>query len=221
MERQVITTADGSKTILIPGLNESYHSRHGALTESRHIFIDAGYRYAAAGFSKLNILEVGFGTGLNALLSLLESQKDLREVYYLGVEPFPVSREMLDHLDYPGMFEDDDVQAFFEEIHGGGSSKKIGSHFTLDLITERLEDVKLEPSFFNLVYFDAFAPAVCPELWEAGIFNMIASSMVPGAVLVTYSCKGDVKRAMKAAGFAVEKLPGPPGKREFLRAVKT
>ncbi|HNW90762.1 MAG TPA: tRNA (5-methylaminomethyl-2-thiouridine)(34)-methyltransferase MnmD [Bacteroidales bacterium] len=220
MERKIIITSDGSKTIYIPELNECYHSKNGALAESLHIFINAGYRFAAEYKLTLNILEIGFGTGLNALLTLIEANNDPREVNYLGVEPYRVDKKMLDGLNYPELTGVPEANNFFEEIHKTTFANKITGHFTLSVSEDKIEDIVLTDSFFDLVYFDAFAPLLCPELWSPEVFQKIYKSMNTGGVLVTYSCKGDVKRALKSAGFSIEKLPGPVGKREFLRAVK-
>jgi len=220
VKREIILTADGSKTIFIPELNECYHSRNGALAESMHIFINAGYRYAAENKKSLNILEIGFGTGLNALLTLIETLKDKRVVDYLGIEPYRIEKQQLKELDYPELTGVPEANLYFEELHKTSSSNAVTENFTISVSAEKIEDISLKKSFYDLVYFDAFAPDVQRELWQPEIFEKIAVSMKKRGVLVTYSCKGDVKRALKAAGFSIEKLPGPPGKREFLRAVK-
>jgi len=220
MKSEVILTADGSRTLFIPGLNESYHSRNGALTESMHIFINAGYHYVSAGKDSLNILEVGLGTGLNALLTLIEAERDKKHINYLGVEPNRVESDKLEQLGYPELHSMPKAQDYFNKIHKTSSAEHITNNFTLTICSDKFEDINLDNSFFDLVYFDAFAPAVCPELWQPDIFLKISAFMKTGGVLVTYSCKGDVRRALQAAGLKVEKLPGPPGKREFLRTVK-
>ena len=220
MKREIFLTADGSKTIFIPELNECYHSKNGALAESMHIFINAAYRYAAENKKSLNILEIGFGTGLNALLTLIETLKDKCVVNYLGIEPYRIGKQQLEELDYPELTGIPGANIYFQELHKTSSVNPVTEHFTLTVSEEKIEDITLQKSFFDLVYYDAFAPDVQPELWRSEIFDKIAASMKKNGVLVTYSCKGDVKRALKAAGFSIEKLPGPPGKREFLRAVK-
>lgn len=220
MESKIIITSDGSKTIFIPDLNECYHSKNGALAESLHIFIHAGYRFATENKVTLNILEVGFGTGLNALLTLIETNNDPREVNYLGVEPYRVDKKMLDNLNYPELTGVPEANYYFDEIHKTTSAKQITQNFILCVSEDKIEDIVLKKSFFDLVYFDAFAPDICPELWAPEIFQKIYESMKTGGALVTYSCKGDVKRALKSAGFSIVKLPGPPGKREFVRAKK-
>ncbi|MEI6133183.1 MAG: tRNA (5-methylaminomethyl-2-thiouridine)(34)-methyltransferase MnmD [Bacillota bacterium] len=222
MRREVITTADGSSTIFLPELNECYHSTHGAINEAMHIFIDAGFRVMMNQKSKLHILEIGFGTGLNALLSLIESIKENKEVFYHGIEPFPVDKCELDQINYPELIAHPLSNALFEKLHTSVWEKPqaITPTFELLKVKQRIEDIHLSTDFFDLVYFDAFAPTVQPELWQKEIFQKIFLSMTNGGILVTYSCKGDVKRALKACGFNLEKLPGPIGKREFLRATK-
>ncbi|HOV11026.1 MAG TPA: tRNA (5-methylaminomethyl-2-thiouridine)(34)-methyltransferase MnmD [Bacteroidales bacterium] len=220
MERKIILTADGSETIFIPELNECYHSRNGAITESIHIFIDAGYRCAAQNNAALNILEVGFGTGLNALLTLMETNADQRDVHYVGVEPFPPEQSMLSVLNYPSLIAMPHALEYFNEFHHTVSRKQITKYFSLSVCEEKIQEMELEKSFFHLIYFDAFAPAVCPELWSEPVFQKLWDSLKNDGILVTYSCKGEVKRALKSAGFSIEKLPGPPGKREFIRATK-
>jgi len=220
VKREIILTADGSKTIFIPELNECYHSSNGAFAESMHIFINAGYRYAVENKKSLNILEIGFGTGLNALLTLIETLKDNRVVDYLGVEPYRIGKQQLEELDYPELTGVPGAKMYFEELHKTSSANPVSENFTISVSEEKIEKIALKKSFYDLVYFDAFAPDVQPELWQPEIFDKIAASIKKSGVLVTYSCKGDVKRALKAAGFSIEKLPGPPGKREFLRAVK-
>lgn len=222
MKSEIIITADGSHTIYIPELNECYHSKNGALTESMHIFIEAGCRFAAKDKTSLNILEVGFGTGLNALLTLFETMDDSLKVFYQGVEPYRVDKKMLDILNYSELTGVSNAKLFFEDIHKTKTEipKKITDSFSLLICENKIEYIILKKSFFDLVYFDAFAPDINPEIWEQQVFEKISTSMKTGGVLVTYSCKGDVKRALKASGFGIEKLPGPPGKREFLRAIK-
>ncbi|HPB24234.1 MAG TPA: tRNA (5-methylaminomethyl-2-thiouridine)(34)-methyltransferase MnmD [Bacteroidales bacterium] len=220
MESKIIMTADGSQTIFIPELNECYHSRNGAITESAHIFINAGFRLAAQKNEALNILEVGFGTGLNALLTLIEANKTKRDVFYVGVEPDRVDKKMLTVLNYPLLMAIPNSSDYFYKIHNTTSQRQISDYFSLSVHEEKIQEIPLGNSFFHLVYFDAFAPAICPELWNVAVFQKLWNSLTNDGILVTYSCKGEVKRALKAVGFSIEKLPGPPGKREFIRATK-
>ena len=222
MKREIILTEDGSSTIFLPEWHECYHSTHGAVNESNHIFIEAGLKHVLSMFSSIRILEVGLGTGLNAFLTAMNTTEPHHTIYYMGIEPFPISDEesvALHYAESSGFSAHDDC---FRKIHAAGWDKEsqILPHFTLRKTLGRIEDVLLEDDSFHLVYFDAFAPMVQPELWQKNIFEKLGRAMKPGGILVTYSCKGDVKRALKESGFTIEKLPGPIGKREFIRATK-
>jgi len=222
VKREIIVTSDGSHTLFVPELNESYHSTYGAVGESMHIFINAGFRYVAKNFKKLTILEIGFGTGLNAFLTLLEIAGKETEIYYHGIEAYPVEKSDAEQLNYPEVSGFPKAAQLFEKLYTTewGIKQAVSNNFSLLKEKNRLEEAILPADFYNLVYFDAFSPEVQPEMWRIEIFRKIYSAMKPDGVLVTYSCKGDVKRALKSVGFKIEKLPGPPGKREFLRAVK-
>ena len=215
-------TGDGSATIFQKTINETYHSRFGALTESRHVFIEAGLKEAFLKFgTRLNILEVGFGTGLNALISFQEARTHGLQVWYTALETQPVSPDMISSLDYANATGHPEDEEFFRRLHEMpfNVAGEVTENFVLE---KRLKDVREfsdTPYRYHLVYFDAFAPKVQPELWTADVFSRIRAAMAPGGVLVTYSAKSDVQRALKSAGFTVSKLPGPPGKREIIRAV--
>ncbi|MCK9611601.1 MAG: tRNA (5-methylaminomethyl-2-thiouridine)(34)-methyltransferase MnmD [Bacteroidales bacterium] len=221
MKSQIIITADGSHTLHIPELNECYHSRNGAIAESKHIFIDAGYRFLSWNKEHLNILEVGYGTGLNAFLTLIECEKDEKKVNYVAVEPYRIEEKILSKLNYPDI-TGSGHHKMFAELHQSvsGVINQLSGNFEIVLIERKIEETQLQDNGYDLVYFDAFAPDVQPEMWTPEIFNKLYIAMKDGGILVTYSCKGDVKRALKSAGFTIEKLPGPLGKREFLRAKK-
>ena len=216
------TTADGSHTLFLPSLNEHYHSTHGAIQESELVFIQNGLRYLPADLHEINLLEVGFGTGLNALLAVLEAKKQRRRINYVTVEPIPVSPEIIEKLNFPSLIGSPEAVGYFHKIHNAGwmYPSFLSDYFIISKLQAKLEDVSLREGQFHLVFFDAFGPDVQPELWTTAVFTRIYNSLAPGGVLVTYSCKGTVKRALKAAGFSIEKLPGPAGKREVLRAVK-
>jgi tRNA U34 5-methylaminomethyl-2-thiouridine-forming methyltransferase MnmC len=228
VRKEIIITADGSHSISIPGMNVTYHSIHGAIRESKHVFIEAGLKSLAPAETKLNIFEMGFGTGLNALLTLIEAEKSEREIYYETVEQFPLDTNQAVHLNYCEQLSRLDLQSVFEQLHycewekqtnitKNFSFKKSKSNL-LDFETpETLETCLPGRQYFELIFFDAFAPNVQPELWTKEIFEKMFSMLGPGGILVTYSSKGDVRRAMQAAGFTVEKLPGPTGKREMVR----
>ncbi|HWI90293.1 MAG TPA: tRNA (5-methylaminomethyl-2-thiouridine)(34)-methyltransferase MnmD [Flavisolibacter sp.] len=219
MERKIIITEDGSHSIAIPEWNVIYHSIHGAIQESKHIFIEAGLNYILNNSpKKLSILEMGLGTGLNVLLTAIESEGHDVEIHYTAIEQFPISVDEAKSLNYAEVLHYDDL---FEKIHDSEWAKDIllSEHFiirkeNIDLVNYLINNQ------FDLVYYDAFAPAAQPELWTKDIFQKLFFLLKPNGVLVTYCSKGDVRRAMMAAGFLVKKLPGPQGKREILRAEK-
>ena len=231
MERKLIITKDGSHSVSIPEMsahagtdgNVTYHSIHGAIQESMHVFIEAGLRYFINSSSpkRLNLLEIGFGTGLNALLTTIEAEKTETSIYYAALEPYPLSNEEVHSLNYCQLLVRKDLQEDFIKMHQCEWNKSIvvtenlllhKSNFTLQTFEHTTQ--------FDLIYFDAFAPAVQPELWTKEIFEKLYGMMAAGGILVTYCSKGDVRRAMLAAGFHVEKIPGPKGKREMVRARK-
>ena len=215
-----ILTEDGSHTLFNPGIGEHYHSIHGAIQESEHVFIQQGFTLAAERFQEISLLEVGFGTGLNALLTLRTSVKLQIPVFYQTFEPFPLSPELALGLNYT---ENEQLNSFspdFEAMHlaGDGVQTQIRDGFTFQRMECGIQSGFADERIFNLVYFDAFSPVVVPELWQPEIFALLRQHMVRDGVLVTYSARGAVRRALQAAGFRVERLPGPPGKREILRA---
>lgn len=219
MKRKIIVTGDGSKTIQIEDWNEQYHSKHGALQEAYHVFIEHGLRMFAN--QQLKILEIGFGTGLNALITHLEAPKLDLTIDYVGVEAFPVSKEEAMVLDYGLLLQKNNSNTIFENMHGcpWDEAIKISDDFILTKQQKDFRDIQDE-NLFNLIYFDAFGARVQPELWTEAVFSIMYKALKSGGVLVTYAAKGSVRRAMQAVGFQVERLPGPPGKREMLRASK-
>ena len=224
MKRKIVTTGDGSTTIQITDWNEQYHSMHGAVQEARHVFLKMGLDFwmnENPDQNTLHILEIGFGTGLNALLTLMHAEKSSVNLLYEGVEAYPVSSEELAQLNY---LEAADAQAFeavFEKMHQTPweQTETITEAFQLKKRKQTFETLE-DQDQHDLIYFDAFGARVQPELWEEPIFQKMFNALKPGGVLVTYAAKGSVRRAMQAVGFKVERLPGPPGKREMLRAVK-
>jgi len=222
MQRKLILTGDGSHTISMPELNVTYHSIHGAIQESKHVFIEAGLKsLTLAEAAKLNIFEVGFGTGLNALLTIIEAEKLQKEIHYDTVEPFPLGSSETRSLNYCKQLGREELQPIFEQLHSCEWEKKVNITENFGFNKSRTNLLNLETSeTFELIYFDAFAPNVQPELWTNGIFEKMFAMLEPGGILVTYCSKGDVRRAMQAAGFIVEKLPGPRGKREMTRALR-
>lgn len=221
-QRRIVKTADGSHTLELVGMDEHYHSTFGALQESRHVFIKAGMLALTEKNSVLHVLEVGFGTGLNALLTLLEAEKANLKVFYHALEPFPLQREEYERLNYPALMEEKDQEETFMKFHESEWDKdiEISPGFTLRKESSGLGEANLRAGFFHLVYFDAFGPDTQPELWTQPMFEKVSLAMKAGGILTTYCAKGSVKRAMKASGFDIEKLPGPPGKREITRAIK-
>jgi tRNA U34 5-methylaminomethyl-2-thiouridine-forming methyltransferase MnmC len=219
MSLKLIVTKDGSHTIQGAG-GVTYHSTFGAIQESMHIFINAGLR-AIGDRDPIRIFELGLGTGLNALLTLLEAADKGRAVYYEAVETEPLAADMAKELNYCSQLVRTDCKSFFERLHGSSWETPDILHpgFTF-FKTRRPAQGYLLRQPADLVYYDAFDPATQPELWTPEVFQGLYGQLAPGALLVTYCCKGVVQRALRSAGFAVEKLPGPPGKREILRARK-
>lgn len=220
MERQIITTADGSKTIFLPEWNEHYHSSHGALQEAQHVFIRHGLHLLTSDY--ITVLEMGFGTGLNALLTFFSSEKRNQYVHYIGIEAFPPSEEEIAAMDYASFASDPTSEAVYQHMHATpwNTPAPISEHFVLEKQLCDLQNATVAAETVDLVYFDAFGPRVQPELWTPEVFQHIFNWLVPGGILVTYCAKGQVKRDLKSVGFLVESLPGPPGKREMTRAFK-
>ncbi len=224
MERKIIKTGDGSVTIHLPEWDEQYHSKHGAVQEARHVFLKMGLYYFIEKHpekERISILEIGFGTGLNAFLTLLEAEKLNIKINYTGVEAYPVSKEEISVLNYPEAAGAETRAAEFKKMHALTWDKELAvtDSFSLEKQEKKFEEISVENSY-DLIYFDAFGARVQPELWTEEIFQKMHRAMKKSAVLVTYAAKGSVRRAMLTSGFTVEKLPGPPGKREMLRAVK-
>jgi len=216
----MITTEDGSHTFYLPELQESYHSVHGAIQESKHVYVNAALLPSLSRFSVIHLLEVGFGTGLNALLTLLANNTQ-KTIYYYGVEAFPMTASEVQQVNYSEILQTD--RALFQALHNApwnAEYEQITPTFYLKKLATTLQEVSLPENHFNTVYFDAFAPSVQPELWENAIFEKIHTAMSDGGIMTTYSAKGSVRRAWQQIGFTVERLPAPTGKREMLRAMK-
>ena len=222
MKRNIITTADGSKTIQIEEWNEQYHSVHGAIQEAKHVFIKHGLLFFKEMHPKtqpIQILEIGFGTGLNAYLTLLQSSETQTKIQYVGVEAFPVIAEEINQLNYVEELKTD--AKLFSKLHDTSweTEQDITGDFKLTKQKKEFKNIK-DTNTYNIIYFDAFGARVQPELWTETIFQKMYDALQVDGVLVTYAAKGSVRRAMQAVGFKVEKLPGPPGKREMLRGTK-
>jgi len=212
-ERHITQSADGSTTLWVPGLDEHYHSIHGALTESRHVFIEAGLK--AIEKSTIRILEVGLGTALNARLTLEQSHQDGTAIEYDALEKYPLTPKEIETMGRKGLRK----EAPFLNATPRAVTH-ISEKFNFRLLVEDVKTFKGEQGAYDLIYFDAFAPSAQPDLWTDEIFKNMYDLLKPGGALVTYCAKGVVKRSMKASGFEVEALPGPPRKREMTRAWK-
>ena len=230
MRKSLIITSDGSHTISIPEMNVSYHSFHGAIQESRHVFINEGLLFFLNKIhtTAIRVLEMGFGTGLNTLLTLMEASSKL-EIHYTTIELFPLTVAEARALNYCCELKREDLIPLFEKMHQceWETDIAISPYFTIHKMRVSLPDTKNSNLFHDnslrpdLIYFDAFAPTAQPELWTKEVFEMLYAILKDKGILVTYCSKGEVRRAMQAAGFKVEKIPGPPGKREIVRAIKS
>lgn len=220
LKKEILKTSDGSHTLFVPELDETYHSTHGALQEAFHVFIREGLQFRHE-LKEVSILEVGFGTGLNALVSLVEADTTNRKIQYTSLEAFPLDWEVVEQLNYMDLVPLEQYAVPFKEMHtcDWESFSDINSFFSLRKLKVKLQDVSFDNEF-DLIYFDAFSPQVQPDLWTEEIFESMYKALKPGGVLVTYCAKGTVKRALKAVGFELQSIPGPPGKREMSRAVK-
>ena len=216
--RNIVTTSDGSHTLYVPELDEHYHSINGAVQESEHIFIRNGFDFCTD--EPLCIFEAGFGTGLNTLLTALKSLKGKREVFYTAIDKYPLNNVIIRALNY-AQFTSDGGQELFNRIHDceWGKMTRICMNFSLMKISGDLVSDDLS-GMFGLIYFDAFGPDKQPEMWTKEILRKISGITAAGGIFITYSSKGDVKRNLRDSGFRVDLLPGPPGKRHFIRAVK-
>lgn len=219
MKREIIITSDGSTTIHLPDWNEQYHSIHGAIQEAYHVFIKSGLEQVET--DDISILEIGFGTGLNAFITFLESQNRNLKIDYVGVEAYPVSTDEVQNLNYISELKATSFADVFQKMHDTSWEEKhqISSGFQLTKRKQFFEDVE-DQNAFDVIYFDAFGARNQPELWTEPIFQKMYEALKEGGILTTYAAKGSVRRAMLAVGFEVERLPGPPGKREMLRAKK-
>lgn len=221
LKREIRITADGSSTLFIPEWDENYHSTHGAIQEAEHVFIEHGLKAVQAA-KKLRILEVGFGTGLNALLTLRTAKENGLEIEYTGIEAFPVESELVEQLNYVSKIGNGHLAKEYELFHNSAWDTKIPitSFFTLEKLKTDFKTFIPSDAAYDLIYFDAFGPRAQEEMWNKLFFERLFAGLDEQGVLVTYCAKGQVKRDLKASGFLVEALPGPPGKREMTRAKK-
>jgi len=218
----LVITDDHSHTVFNSEINEHYHSTHGAIQESSHIFIDSGFNKVKTISNSINILEVGMGSGLNVLLSFVESVKQSVKVNYIAIEPLPLSYEIFSNLNYVDLLGENHLHQVFNNIHDKTWDIPyfLSDNFILNKIKSKIQDVQLSENVFDLIYFDAFSPQIEPELWTEHIFKILYNSLKNNGILITYSAKGDVKRALKQSGFSIEIIDGPPGKRHITRARK-
>jgi len=218
----IIKTGDGSHTLFVPELNEHYHSVHGAIQESKHVFINQGFNQVKDIYNPIHILEVGFGTGLNCMLTWFEALKSKKKIIYHAIEPFPLAQDVWDQLNYCEFISNKSSGSIFNKLHASewNVSTAISDNFQLLKSKSQIQDTFLKPDHYHLIYYDAFAPDVQPDMWTEDIFKRLFYSMNQGGVLVTYSAKGSVRRTLETVGYDVERIPGPPGKREMIRAMK-
>ncbi len=219
MKREIIQTLDGSTTIHLQEWDECYHSKHGAIQEAQHVFIKNGLSLFQN--RQISILEIGFGTGLNAFITFLEASKMNQSIDYVGVEAYPISAEEVVSMNYVDELNASNESAVFKKMHESNWEEKIvlRDDFTLTKRKQFFEEID-DFEKFDLIYFDAFGYRVQPELWSTAIFEKMYNALKSNSVLVTYAARGVVKRSMIEVGFTVEKLAGPPGKREMFRASK-
>lgn len=219
MRREIITTSDGSTTIHLPDWDENYHSKHGAIQEAKHVFIENGLSLFKD--KSIAVLEIGFGTGLNAFITFLESKRLNIAADYVGVEAYPVSAAEILSMNYVHELNATTDSQIFQQMHASNWEEKtaISDTFFLTKRKQFFHEIN-DVAQFDLIYFDAFGYRVQPELWSTEIFQKMYNALKPNGVLVTYAARGVVKRSMIEVGFTVEKLPGPPGKREMFRATK-
>ena len=219
MKREIIITSDGSTSIHLPEWEESYHSKHGAIQEAQHVFIKNGLSLCKG--QSVSVLEIGFGTGLNAFITFIESQKSNQKIDYVGVEGYPISAEEVVQMNYVNQLNANQFKSEFKMMHTSDWEKNvtISEHFRLTKRKQLFNEIN-DKNQFDIIYFDAFGYRVQPELWSVEIFAKMFEALKEGGILVTYACRGPIKNAMKEAGFQIEKLAGPPGKREMLRGWK-
>ena len=216
----IFTTEDGSHSIFSKEYGVSYHSKHGAKTETQTVFIDAGLKYKAATSKEISILEIGFGTGLNAIMTLQEAISEGLSIDYTTLEAYPLTDEDIAELNH-GQILGKEMEAHFKKMHQLPWEQKhqLTDNFLFEKQKRRFEDIDFINQF-DVIYFDAFAPDCQPTLWEEPLLQKMYDALKTGGVLTTYCAKGIVKRTLKKVGFEIEALPGPPGKREMTRAVK-
>ncbi|WP_298143722.1 tRNA (5-methylaminomethyl-2-thiouridine)(34)-methyltransferase MnmD [Flavobacterium sp.] len=219
MIREIITTSDGSSTIRLPEVDEHYHSKHGAIQEAQHVFIKNGLERLSQ--KKVRILEIGYGTGLNALLTALYAEEQLLEINYTGVEAYPIEAAEHRAMNYPELLDTPAAKPIFEKLFEAEweQVKTISTYFKLTKRKLLFEQIEFKGAF-DLIYFDAFGYRVQPDLWSADIFSRMYQALDSEGILVTYAARSVIKRNLESVGFQVQKVPGPPGKREMFVVYK-
>ncbi|WP_422361073.1 tRNA (5-methylaminomethyl-2-thiouridine)(34)-methyltransferase MnmD [Reichenbachiella sp.] len=222
---KVIETRDGSSSLLIPEMNETYHSTHGAITESEYVFLKMGvnhFRETHPNQKEIKILEIGFGTGLNAWLTALVAQESKIKIKFTSIEKFPLDANLVNQLNYKDKKESDESRVLFEKVHNADWDNEcaVTEWFNLTKIQIDLANFNPTNESFNLIYFDAFAPSKQPEMWSQEVLKKMFDLLKTNGVFVTYCAQGQFKRDLKAVGFATEELDGPPGKKEMTRGTK-
>ncbi len=221
MSNSLIETEDGSHSLISEQFGVSYHSKHGAIQETQHVFINAALRFKAVIQKEISVLDIGFGTGLNAYMTLLEAEKENLAIQYTAIEAFPISYQQATDLNYSALLKMKHFQPVFLKMHSTDwdAPTQLTDQFQFTKQQIKFETIAFTDQF-DIIYFDAFAPNAQPELWEAGLLRKMYQALKKNGVLVTYCAKGVVKRTLKAVGFEIEALKGPPGKREMTRAIK-
>lgn len=219
MKREIIQTSDGSTSILLPDWNETYHSKFGAIQEAKHVFIKNGLSLFQG--QSVSILEIGFGTGLNTFITYLEAKNLEQKIDYTGVEAYPVSEEDASKMNYVSELDAENEKDIFLKMHESewNVQHNLDTDFSLTKLNMKFQEI-IDEEKYDLIYFDAFGFRVQPELWSLEIFQIMFKALKKNGILVTYACRSSIKNAMLESGFEVEKLAGPPGKREMLRARK-
>ena len=219
---ELVKTADGSNTFFNPEIGENYHSRNGALAESKHVFLDAGLQYFLSDkqTGNVDVLEVGFGTGLNFLVTLDFCIHNHLNLAYTGIEAYPLSIDLITKTEY-SEYVSPETWKIFDKHYAEALEKKtiINNSIYWEIVPGKLLEFKSD-KLFDVLYFDAFAAVHQPEMWTYESLAHVCQFLRPGGVFVTYAITGNLKRIMKSLGFSIEKAPGAPGKREMLRSVK-
>lgn len=219
---EIKITADGSHTLFVPHLNENYHSYHGAYAEAIHVFIKMGLLSAKDKFCPIQVFEVGFGTALNATLAFDFANKNHHPVEYTGIEMHPLPKEITSQLNYSEFWKNEVLDRIYEQMHQVEWNEfiQLDPNFNFRKLHESVLEVSMKSNHYHIIFFDAFAPEKQPELWTVDLLSKLYQSLSPQGMLVTYCAKGQFKRDLKAAGFEVQTLTGPPGKREMVRGLK-